>query len=364
MISKEEQKLAFENLLKIIDPSTNKTYESVQTNFINWYDNEWSDIYENIINKHGPYYDYEYEDMDFLENYIIERLLTKSIVNMNNGKNKKLRNIFKSGPKGYLEWYNNFPEIALYTINFLAKKDQSIIIDNTIDDILLIDYSQIIFLGVVLVDMYNEANDKYKLEYLYVGFPHHKNNVFDDKTLKEFLEQTDKEFNILLEETKIHNMKEEELRKERRAFSKKHKEIIERCCKSNCSESEYNKGGGIFCKMYNRSLTIEDECPKESKNIVIKHQDEKPETIETNLSKDIMDAIERYATIISYEGNDYNIAVAQRIDAHNKLCELLSIDKEEFKPFEYDASVISGSMKYKTAVNILISSIKHLKNNI
>ncbi len=363
MFNKEYQKLAFENLLKIIDPSTNKTYESVQKNFINWYDNEWSDIYENIIDKHGPYYDYD-DDMDFLEKYIIERLLAKSIVNMNNGKNKKLRNIFKSGPKGYLEWYNNFPEIALYTINFLAKKDHSIIIDNTINDILLIDYSQTIFLGVVLVDMYNQINDKYKLEYLYVGFPHHQNHYFDDNTLKKFLEQIDKKFNILLEETKIHIMKEEKLRKERRIFSKKHKEIIERCCKSNCSEFEYNKGGGIFCKIYNRSLTIEDECPKESKNIAIKQQDKKPETIETNLPKDVMDAIERYATIISYEGNDYNIAVSQRIDAHNKLCELLSIDKEEFKPFEYDASVISGNMKYKTALNILISSIKHLKNNI
>jgi hypothetical protein len=85
------------------------------------------------------------------------------------------------------------------------------------------------------------------------------------------------------------------------------------------------------------------------------------EKTENILPKEIMDAIECYATVISYEGNDYSTAVLERINAHDKLCELLSIDKEEFKPFEYNTSVINGKMKYKTAVNILISSIKYLK---
>ena len=69
------------------------------------------------------------------------------------------------------------------------------------------------------------------------------------------------------------------------------------------------------------------------------------EKTENILPKEIMDAIECYATVISYEGNDYSTAVLERINAHDKLCELLSIDKEEFKPFEYNTSVINGKMK-------------------
>lgn len=355
MLNKEEQKTAFNSLLDIIIPGNKKTYEIVKEHFLNWLD-EWENEHDyELYTENWSIYNI-YEE-DFLREYIyeelVERINTINIIDIESYK--QLNHVIKTGAQGYKEWNKNFPDIAQNMINYITWRDKKPC--TIIDGIDLINKAQYYFIESMLNYMYEEKYNN-KLIPIYLDYKQYK-QTYSNLDLEHLLNTIENDFDLILKKTKMYEEEQEIIRNERNIFYDKYFKMSERCYKSGCPKC-IPQTYGLFCKQLNKEISIDDICPKESKNIIAKKRDKIQKEIKTTLPKDIKDAIESYAVAISHIGNNYSDADSIRIETHNKLCELLGIDKKDFKPFDMNTSVINGSMNYKTAVDMLIGYVEHI----
>ena len=349
----QNQKSAFNNLLDIIIPDNKKTYESVKEHFIEWLDN-WEGEHDYELHT-GNWSRNSIFGENFLQEYIYEELIgyTNIINIIDRENNDRLNYVIKTCAKGYKEWNKNFPDISLNIINYITWQNKK---PNTaIDRINLIDTAQYHFIESMLNRMYEEKyNDK--LIPTYLDYEQYK-QTYSGLDLKYLINTVEDDFNLILQKTKLHEKEQEIIQKEHDISYKEYFKIVRRCYRSGCPEC-ITQTYGMFCKKLNKEIKTDDICPKESKNITAKKTNNTQEEIKTTLPKNIRDAIESYAVAISNTGNNYSDADSIRIETHNKLCELLGVDKNDFKPFELNTSVINGNMDYKTAVNMITGYVE------